>query len=197
MTALFESFQIKKLKSMKDLTQTMAVIILAMIVASSNANVQLPQPANHELCTNYVFTAGGSRQQPREPLITDSLLQLQKNYPPVYQHLIHEFKNAALVHYAVERDLLLISFTCDNHKILSVYTATGEFRHSIADIGLALPHTITEQLKKEYPAFTVYYGREIRANNKNMYQVVIENKYEYRLINFLDAEIEEVKRLKK
>mgnify|MGYP006386023385 CR=1 FL=1 len=59
------------------------------------------------------------------------------------------------------------------------------------------PHKTGEQLKKEYPDFSVYYGREIRANNKNMYEVIIENKYEYRLINFLDTEMEEVKILKK
>jgi len=182
---------------MKDLIQPMAVIIMTMIVVNSNANVQL-QPATHKLPTNYNYINDGSEKQPGvSSIIADSLLELQKNYPTVYQHLLHEYKNAASLHYAVEGNLLLISFTGNSHKILTVYSTTGEFRHSITDIGLALPRTITEQLEKEYPSYSVYYGKEIRTNNKNMYQVVIENKNEYRLINLLETEMEEVKRIKK
>lgn len=66
----------------------------------------------------------------------------------------------------------------------------------MADIGLTIPRTITAQLKKEYPAYSVYYGKEIRAKNKNLYQVVIGNKYEYRVINCEDTDMEEIKRLK-
>jgi hypothetical protein len=127
----------------------------------------------------------------------DSLAELKKNYPLVYNHLVLEFKSAASFNYSVEGNVVLISFTNNSQKILAVYSTEGEFRHSITDIGLAIPNPITEQLKKEYPDFSIYYGREIRVNDKNMYQVVIENKYEYRLINFIDAEMEEVKRLKK
>lgn len=127
----------------------------------------------------------------------DSLFQLQKNYPPVYNHLIHEFKNVKELHYSVKGNTLFISFTKNNHKIFTVYSTNGVFRHSIADIGMAIPAMITEQLKTEYPGYSVYYGKEIRTNNKNTYQVVIENKNEYRLINFIDAEMEEVKRFKK
>lgn len=127
----------------------------------------------------------------------DSLFQLQKNYPPVYNHLIHEFKNVKALHYSVKGNSLFISFTSDKHKILTVYSVNGDFSHSIAEIGHALPGIITEQLKTEYPGYSVYYGKEIRANNSSSYQVVIENKNEYRLINFHDTEMEEVKRLKK
>lgn len=127
----------------------------------------------------------------------DSLFQLQKNYPPVYNHLIHEFKNVKALHYSVKGNALFISFTKNNHKIFTVYSTNGVFKHSIADIGMAIPGMITEQLKTEYPGYSVYYGKEIRANNSSSYQVVIENKNEYRLINFHDTEMEEVKRFKK
>jgi hypothetical protein len=182
---------------MKDRIQPAAIIIMIMIAMNSRANVQF-QPLGKALPCGYSFIAADLAVQVITASVTgDSLLQLQKNYPPVYRHLLHEFKNATSLHYSVEGNLLLISFTSNNQKILTVYSTSGEFRHSIADIGLALPRMITEQLKKEYPAYSVYYGKEIRADNKNMYQVVIENKQEFRLINFLDAEMEEIKRIKK
>jgi hypothetical protein len=78
-----------------------------------------------------------------------------------------------------------------------VYSPDGKIRYSIANLGLALPALITEQLKNEYPGFSVYYGKDIRVNNKTIYQVIIENKKEYRVIHFTDTEMEEVKRLKK
>jgi hypothetical protein len=127
----------------------------------------------------------------------DSLFQLQKNYPPVYNHLLNEFKEVKELYYSARGNTLFISFTKNNQKIFTVYSTNGVFRHSIADIGMAIPAMITEQLKTEYPGYSVYYGKEIRTNNKNTYQVVIENKNEYRLINFIDAEMEEVKRFKK
>lgn len=128
---------------------------------------------------------------------TDSLFQLQKNYPPVYNHLINEFKKVSSLRYSVKGNTLFISFTKNKHKILTTYSVNGEFRHSITDIGTALPGMITEQVKKEYPGYSVYYGKEVKANNKTSFQVVIKNKYEYRLINFFDTEMEEVKRIKK
>jgi hypothetical protein len=182
---------------MKDRIQSGAITIMMMIVVNSRANVQ-NQPLNSTTPSGYSCITVDRAKPPMVPfIIRDSLLRLQKNYPAVYNHLVQEFKNATSLCYSVDGNILLISFTSNHHKILTVYSTSGEFRHSVADIGTALPVMITEQLKKEYPAYSVYYGKEIRTNNKNIYQVVIENEYEYRLINFLDAEMEEVKRLKK
>lgn len=141
------------------------------------------------LVTMVMFVLNSEANVPQQPIRStfpaeDSLAELKKNYPLVYNHLVHEFKYAASLHYSVEDNVLLISFTNNSQKILTVYSTAGEFKHSITDVGLAIPTAITEQLKKEYPGFSIYYGREIRANNKNMYEVIIENKYEYRLINF-------------
>lgn len=178
MTLFINLFYNKKYKHMKDRFQVAALVIV-MIIMNLIANGQSLN--NTMISFNRV----------------DSLFQLQKNYPPVYNHLLNEFKHVKELHYSVKGNTLFISFTSDEHKILSVYSASGRFRHSIADIGIALPHLITEQLKKEYPAYSVCYGKEIRAHNQNTYQVLIENKSEYRLINFFDTEMEEVKRLKK
>jgi hypothetical protein len=188
-------YSLIKIKRMKDRIQTGAIIIM-MIMMNANANGR-NQSFSHEI-TPYGYTAHDGMIQVMAPsIIGDSLLQLQKNYPPVYNHLLQQFKNAASLYYSVHGNILLISFTSNNQKILTVYSTAGEFRHSITDIGFALPHAITEQLNKGYPSYSVYYGKEIRANNKSVYQVVIENKDEYRLINFLDTEMEEVKRIKK
>lgn len=127
----------------------------------------------------------------------DSLLLLRENYPAVYQQLITQFNTIESVHYSVEGKVVRITLTSNRHKILTVYSPDGKIRYSIANLGLTLPALITEQLKNEYPGFSVYYGKHIRVNNKTMYQIIIENKNEYRVINFQDAEMEEVKRLKK
>jgi hypothetical protein len=163
---------------MKGSIQIAVLLTMMMFVLNSSANVPLQR-----------INSGSPA--------ADSLAELKKNYPLVYDHLFHEFKYAGSLHYSVEGNVLLISFINNSQKILAVYSTAGEFKHSIADVGLAIPPAITEQLKKEYPDFSIYYGREIRTNNKNMYEVIIENKYEYRLINFLDTEMEEVKILKK
>ncbi len=163
---------------MKGRIQIVALLLIMMIALNSRANGPLPTI---------------TRTSPAG----DSLAELKKNYPLVYNHLVHEFKQATSLNYSVEGNVLLISFTNNSQKTLTVYSTEGEFRHSISDIGLAIPPSITEQLKKEYPDFSVYYGREIRANNKNMYEVIIENKHEYRLVNFIDTEMEEVKIIKK
>lgn len=127
----------------------------------------------------------------------DSLLLLRENYPAVYLKLVTAFQNIEALHYTVDGKALHITLTSNRNKILTVYSPDGKIRYSITNLGLALPALITEQLKNEYPGFSVYYGKDIRINNKTMYQVIIENKKEYRVINFLDAEMEEVKRLKK
>ena len=164
---------------MKSLIKPIAVAIAIIIFANSFLNAQsfIDNPVQFDT--------------------KDSLHQLQKNYPVVYKHLLHEFKNVSSLFYTVKGNILFISFVNGNHKIFTVYSVNGEFSHSIADLGLELPNTVSEQIRKQYPAYAVYYGKEIRTNEKNTYQVVIENKYEYRLINLLDTGIEEIKRLKK
>ncbi|MEP7376422.1 MAG: hypothetical protein ABI675_23695 [Chitinophagaceae bacterium] len=182
---------------MKVRIQSGVIAMMTMIAINSRANVQ-HQPLNNTMPSGYSYVAAeGAKQTMVFFIIQDSLLLLQKNYPAVYNHLLREFKNATSLYYSADENILLISFTSNHHKILTVYSTNGEFRHSIAEIGTELPGMIAEQLKKEYPAYSVYYGKEIRTNNKNIYQVVIENDYEYRLVNFLDSEMEEVKRLKK
>src|SRR5687768_10508065 len=182
---------------MKDRIKTGAVLFMMMIVMNSGASVQIQLFSNIFPSGYGCVAAEGAELVIVAFISDDSLLQLQKNYPTVYNQILQEFKNTASLHYFVEGNILLISFTSNSHKILAVYSTSGEFRHSIAYIGLAIPRMITEKLQKEYPAYSVYYGKKIRANNKNLYEVVIENKYKYRLINFIDAEMKEVKKLKK
>jgi hypothetical protein len=139
----------------------------------------------------------GAVAKQTNPIGEDSLLLLRENYPAVYQQLVTQFNTIEAVHYTVEGKVLRITLTSNGQKILTVYSPDGKIRYSIANLGLVLPALITEQLKNEYPGFSVYYGKDIRTNNKTLYQVIIENKKEYRVIHFTDTEMEEIKRLKK
>jgi hypothetical protein len=139
----------------------------------------------------------GAVAKQTNPIGEDSLLLLRENYPAVYQQLVTQFNTIEAVHYTVEGKVLRITLTSNGQKILTVYSPDGKIRYAVANLGLVLPALITEQLKNEYPGFSVYYGKDIRVNNKTIYQVIIENKKEYRVIHFTDTEMEEVKRLKK
>jgi hypothetical protein len=154
--------------------QTLTITAMMLLVMNSRANVQ-------------AF-----------PLMAeDPILLLQKNYPSVYNTLLHDFSKATSLNYTVEGDVLHISFTSNSNRIFAVYASGGKLRYSITYVGLALPGMVTRQLKETYPAYSVYYGKEIRTDNNILYQVIIENEHEYRVINILDGEMREVRRNKK
>jgi hypothetical protein len=130
-------------------------------------------------------------------IVLDSLNILKKKYPAVYKNLIREFSNAGNIKYTVEGKILYAFFNSNRHKVSAVYSLNGYNKYSITNLGTELPKNITEKIKTEYPAYTIFFGREIKADNETVYQVIIENRYGYRVINFLNEEIGEVKKIKK
>lgn len=178
---------------MKRFIQLTALTFMMLMSVSTEATIQLQSPAKtlpigHKYISpidiNQRFTA-------------DPLLLLQKNYPVVYKNLLQEFNKVESLNYTVKKEELHISFSRNKNNVFTVYSTDGKFKCSIENMGLALPADISEQLKKHYPAYSVFFGKNIKVNNKTMYEVIIENENEYRVINFYDAEMEEVKSLKK
>lgn len=127
----------------------------------------------------------------------DSLTLLKVNYPAVYRKLIKAYNNAENLKYLVEGKVLYASFNINRHKVSAVFSLRGYIRYSIANLGSELPKQITQKLKIEYPAYTIFFGREIKINNETLYQVIIEDSYEYRVINFMNEEMEEQRKVKK
>jgi hypothetical protein len=127
----------------------------------------------------------------------DSVNIIKEKYPVVYKNLMDEFKNAVNIKFTLDGKVLFISFNNNLHKVFTAYSISGYNRYAISDIGTALPKTIAEKIKTEYPAYTIFFGREIKLNSETMYQIIIENSYGYRVIDFLNEEIGEVKKIKK
>lgn len=127
----------------------------------------------------------------------DSVNIIKEKYPAVYKNLMHEFKNAVNIKFTLDGKILFISFNNNQHKVFTAYSISGYNRYAIIDMGTALPKTITEKIKIEYPAYTIFFGREIKLNSETMYQVIIENRYGYRVIDFINEEMGEVIKIKK
>jgi hypothetical protein len=127
----------------------------------------------------------------------DSVNIIKEKYPAVYKNLMREFKNAVNIKFTLDGKVLFISFNNNLYKVFTAYSISGYNRYAVTDIGTALPKKIAEKIKIEYPAYTIFFGREIKADNETVYQVIIENRYGYRVIDFINEEMEEVKKIKK
>jgi hypothetical protein len=128
---------------------------------------------------------------------TDSLQALSKKYPAVVKMLFKEFRNAENIKYAVKDNLLYLSFKNNGQKVAAVYSMNGHNEYSISNIGTALPRSISDKLKVKYPAYAVFYGRNISVNSETFYQVILESEHEYKVVNLQNEEIEEISRIKK
>lgn len=127
----------------------------------------------------------------------DSLIKFKEKYPAVYKTLLHEFGEVENIKYTAEEKVLYLSFYNNGQKVAAVYSINGHKRYSVTNIGTTLPKMISDKLKTEYPTYSVFYGKDIRKNNETIYQVIIENNIEYRVINLRDEEIQEIKQIKK
>jgi hypothetical protein len=129
--------------------------------------------------------------------IEDSLSLLKANYPLVYKNLVREFKNIEHLKYKVEMDVLYLAFDDNNNKTSAVFNVNGKRKYSVTDAVGCLSNNIKATIKTAYPGYSIYAGKEIKTSDKTIHQVIIENKLEYRVINFLDEEMEEEKKIKK
>jgi hypothetical protein len=184
----------KNKKHMKNLIKYFATtaVTLLFIAAQAKAGNQ-----KFKITSNWhsVFELREFLKQPVTALFTeDSVSIIKEKYPAVYKNLIHEFKNAMSIKFTLDGKVLFISFNNNLHKVFTAYSISGYNRYAISDIGTALPRTITEKIKIEYPAYTIFFSREIKLNSETMYQVIIENRYGYRVIDFLNEEMGEVKK---
>lgn len=127
----------------------------------------------------------------------DSLKKLKENYPLVYENLIKNFTYIQSLKYSMENKVLYLSFTSNGHRVDACFSQSGFLRYSVSYMATALPKSVIEKIKTEYPAYTIFYGKSIRVTSETIYQVFIENNFEYRVINFSNEEMEEIKKIKK
>jgi hypothetical protein len=186
-----------KLKYMKNLIAffTTITVTILFIVPQAKAGNQ-----KFEIISNWYPVAGlrGFLKPAVTELVAgDPVNIIKEKYPAVYKNLMHEFKNAVNIKFTLEGKVLFISFNNNLHKVFTAYSTSGYNRYAISDMGTALPRRITEKIKIEYPGYTIFFGREIKVDNETVYQVIIENRYGYRVINFLNEEMGEVKKIRK
>lgn len=131
------------------------------------------------------------------PVIEDSLSMLKEKYPAVYQNLIREFKAIEHLKYSVATGSVFLAFVDHNINASAVFSLNGKCRYSVIDATSCLSDNIKATIKTGYPGYSIFAGKEIKASHNTIYQVIIENNNEYRVINFLDEEMEEQKKTKK
>ena len=129
--------------------------------------------------------------------IEDSLSLLKINYPLVYKTQVREFKNIGHLKYKVESDALYLAFDGNSNKTSAVFSLDGKRKYSVTDAAGCLSNNIKATIKAGYPGYSIFAGKEIKTSDKTIHQVIIENKLEYRVINFSGEEIEEQKKIKK
>jgi hypothetical protein len=129
--------------------------------------------------------------------VQDSLSLLKANYPAVHQSITREFKNITHLRYTVEPGILHVVFNYRNSKTSAVFSCDGKCRYVITESKEGLPNAIKTIIQTTYPNYSLFAGKEIKNGNETIYQVVIENKQEFRLISILNEEIAEQKRVKK
>ena len=129
--------------------------------------------------------------------LNDSLNKLKVNYPGIYQNLIQEFKKIENLKYSIEGDALYVAFQNNANKTSAVFSFDGKRRYSITNTKGDLPKPISEKIKNEYPTYTIFSKKTIKTENETIYQVIVENNNEYRVINFLNEEMEELQKIRK
>lgn len=173
---------------MKALIRIFGVIVTLLLFIYANATVSNKQT---------VFKSMPSLTKATAFVIEDSLSILKAKYPLVYQTLVREFKNIEHLKYKAEADALYLAFNDHSNKTSAVFSLDGRRRYSVTDAAGCLSKNITTTIKTAYPDYSIFAGKEIKTSDKTIYQVIIENKLEYRVINFSDEEIEELKKIKK
>jgi len=127
----------------------------------------------------------------------DSLNVFKENYPAVYKKLIKKFDNVKSLKYTIGKKLIYLSFSDKENKVDACFSQAGFIRYSISYMGTTLPETLIGKIKTVYPDYTIFYGKCIRISNETIYQVIIESNFEYRVINFSNEEMEEIKKCRK
>jgi hypothetical protein len=127
----------------------------------------------------------------------DPMAQFGKMYPHVLRKLQADFKAISNLEYSVTGNRVYLSFKDNDRPVSSVYSKKGKIRYSILHLGTGLSGPVYERIKKEYPGYTVFYARYIKTKKENLYHIILENQFEYRIIKLTHAVSEELSSMEK
>jgi hypothetical protein len=126
-----------------------------------------------------------------------ALTDLQTAYPRVYKKLLADYRSVNSLNYTVNGKTLYLNFTNNGQAVSSVYSVKGKMKYAITSIGKTLPAAVLENLKKEYPGYSLYYSRHVKTDGAVLYHIIMENCHEYLVLNYAGEEITEIKTMKK
>lgn len=185
------------MKNMKIPARILVTTILFLVSGNTYANIfkQGKVTLSH---FNSVSVPSGYLKLPAVAHVQDdSLNKFKENYPAVYKKLIKKFDNVKSLKYTIGKKLIYLSFSDKENKVDACFSQAGFIRYSISYMGTTLPETLIGKIKTVYPDYTIFYGKCIRISNETIYQVIIESNFEYRVINFSNEEMEEIKKCRK
>jgi hypothetical protein len=177
-----------QLKNMRTITRTLSIAAALLVFTGVSAN---------RYNTIKTLPNKNTVVVQQNPAQEDSLNSLRKNFPVVYKKLIRQFMHVQNLSYAVKGNLLSVVFMHEKNKITLVLSKKGRRFYSIDNLDTGLPTAILEKIKAEYPSYAVFYKRKIRTKLEIIYQVIIEDSHEYKVIIFCGDEMLEQQQVKK
>jgi hypothetical protein len=123
---------------------------------------------------------------------------LESVYPDVAQKFTRLFPDASGQFWIKEDRILYVYFLNNKSKMSAVFSLQGQMVYAIANLEIsAVPGVVITQVQKAYRAYSLFNVKEIITGDTRVYEFVLENSKEYRVVQLTDTEIMETDKIKK
>lgn len=112
---------------------------------------------------------------------------LEIDYPEIAAGFSTVFPAASNPLWLKEGNSLYVYFLNMDKKVTAVFSDKGRMSYSIAVLNLAdIPEFFIHKIKKEYPFFSFFSGKQIQAGGYTAYELIIENGNEFIALSTTD-----------
>lgn len=123
---------------------------------------------------------------------------LESAYPGVAQKFTRLFPGASDQLWIKEGRTLYVYFLNNKSKMSAVFSLQGQMAYAIANLELSVvPAIVVAQVRKAYKAYSLFNVKEIITGDTKIYELVLENSEEYRVVQLTDTEMMETDKIKK
>jgi hypothetical protein len=121
---------------------------------------------------------------------------LESNFPKVARKFADKFPASTKPLWIKEGATLFAYFLNSGKRAAAAFSSGGYMNYSITNLDISsVPENLKEKIKAEYKAYSIFCAKEIINGEDKLYEMVLENDTEFRVVQIASDKITETNKI--
>lgn len=182
-----EEFDNKK-NNMKSISRNSLILLALLFISAGLPTVVFCQSGKKKLIKSETSVYSGKKNYPA--IISES------DYPRATKSFTLLFPSASETSWIKEDNTLFAYFLNKGNKASATFSTRGTMNYSITLLDAAsLPKNVKRKIKAMYTGYSIFCAKEIISDELTLYEVILENDTEFRVVQTASDEMIETNKV--